>query len=139
MKNVNLQIRKLSKAGFSLVEMLVVIAVIGIIAAIAIPNIGNINAAARQSAAQRNAQTIASTFASAAAAGVTFAATDKASAVTEIAGGVSPADGAFKGKKFTVPNVPASGTERTELETYLNWNSSTSTLEYVGGNGVVAP
>ncbi|MDB6074806.1 MAG: hypothetical protein JWO89_2446, partial [Verrucomicrobiaceae bacterium] len=40
MKNVKLNIRKLGRQGFSVVEMLVVIAVIGIIAAIAIPNIG---------------------------------------------------------------------------------------------------
>ena len=50
-------------------EMLVVIAVIGIIAAIAIPNIGKINNSAKQAAAKRNDQTIASLSSSANAAG----------------------------------------------------------------------
>ena len=48
------------KAGFSLVEMLVVIAVIGIIAAIAVPTIGNITEQANNSKAKRNAQNLAS-------------------------------------------------------------------------------
>ena len=38
--------------GFSLVEMLVVIAVIGIIAAIAIPSIGSINSSAQTATAK---------------------------------------------------------------------------------------
>lgn len=56
--------------GFSLVELLVVIAVIAIIAAIAIPNIANITGAAGESAAQRNAQNLASVYSAAVAAGV---------------------------------------------------------------------
>ena len=59
------------KAGFSLVEMLVVIAVIGIIAAIAVPTIGNITSQANASKAKRNAQSLASVCASAVAAGAT--------------------------------------------------------------------
>ncbi len=69
MKNVKLNLKKSAKAGFSLVEMLVVIAIIGIIAAIAIPNIGNVNAAANNAAIQRNAQNAASVWNSAVAAG----------------------------------------------------------------------
>ena len=41
MKNVKLSVRKLARQGFSLVEMIVVIAVTGFIAIIAVPNIGN--------------------------------------------------------------------------------------------------
>jgi type IV pilus assembly protein PilA len=69
MKNVKLNLKKAAKAGFSLVEMLVVIAIIGIIAAIAIPNIGSINSAAEDAAVQRNAQNAASVWNSAMAAG----------------------------------------------------------------------
>ncbi len=60
---------KVIKAGFSLVEMLVVIAVIGIMAAIAVPTIGNMTATAKTNKAKRNAQSAASVWASAAAAG----------------------------------------------------------------------
>jgi type IV pilus assembly protein PilA len=58
-----------ARQAFSLVELLVVIAVIAIIAAIAIPNIANITGAAEDSALRRNAQNIASVYASAVAAG----------------------------------------------------------------------
>jgi prepilin-type N-terminal cleavage/methylation domain-containing protein len=75
MKNVKLNLKKAAKAGFSLVEMLVVIAIIGIIAAIAIPNIGSINAAANEAAIQRNAQNAASVWNSAVAAGALTSAT----------------------------------------------------------------
>ncbi len=135
MKNVKLNIRKLGRQGFSLVEMLVVIAVIGIIAAIAIPNIGNVNAAARTSTAKRNAQTLASTFSAALAAGAPVTGYSSVTdAVTGLSGGVSPTTGPFSGKQFIVPNVPAVGsTERGELEGYLTWDPSNLTLNYAGG------
>ncbi len=59
---MKLNLVKSTKAGFSLVEMLVVIAVIGIIAAIAVPNIGRINDAAKDATYRRNAQNISSVF-----------------------------------------------------------------------------
>ena len=61
--NTKLNTKNVLAKGFSLVEMLVVIAVIGIIAAIAIPSIGSINASAQTATAKRNAQNIASVYA----------------------------------------------------------------------------
>lgn len=135
MKNVKLTARKLATQGFSLVEMLVVIAVIGIIAAIAIPNIGNVNAAARSSTAKRNAQTLASTFSAAMAAGVDMSGySDVPTAVAGLTQGVSPTTGPFKDKQFIVPNVPASGsTEYTEITGYLTWDDTNKMLNYKGG------
>lgn len=81
--------------GFSLVEMLVVIAVIGIIAAIAIPSIGSITSSASTATAKRNAQNIASVYATGKAAGVvwnTAPGATAASVVTAVAsGGTGPA------------------------------------------------
>src|SRR6201985_2388474 len=103
MKHLNL--KNTAAKGFSLVEMLVVIAVIGVIAAIAIPSIGSINDNAKTATAQRNAQSIVSMYQAGSAAGVSWSGgavrNDKVTAV--VAGG-SPTDGAFSGKTFKVPN-----------------------------------
>ena len=135
MKNVKLNLKKARKAGFSLVEMLVVIAVIGVIAAIAIPNIGNINDSARTTTAQRNAQSAASVYSSGIAAGCP-AATDEADALSKLASGTwAPTNGAFSGKVFMVPNLPTAATDADaatlmggfldfDANGYLNYNAN---------------
>jgi type IV pilus assembly protein PilA len=121
MKNLKVDLKKTAQAGFSLVEMLVVIAIIGIIAAIAIPNIGNINASAKVATAQRNAQQIASIYNAAVVAGYATVAANVAAAVTAIAsdaGVTIPDDGGpFAGKKFTVGAMSAA--DRTAAAKYL--------------------
>ncbi len=110
MKNTKLS----STNAFSLVEMLVVIAVIGILAAIAVPNIGRINAAAEDSKDRRNAQQLASVCGAAAAAGYDFVVVgghadgaDPATLAGEIATGATIADttSPFNGTFFGVPNL----------------------------------
>lgn len=130
MKNTKLQIRKLAKAGFSLVEMLVVIAVIGVIAAIAIPNIGNVNDAAKEATARRNAQSLASVVSAAVAAGYTPTGTTEAAIYTEFASGVTPTTGAFKDKQFKVPNLPTDSADKARVTGYLSWDSSNKVLLY---------
>ena len=58
-----------SKQAFSLVEVLVTIAVVAIVTVIAIPALSHVNETARDSSAKRNAQEIASISAAANAAG----------------------------------------------------------------------
>lgn len=130
MKNIKLEIRKLSKAGFSLVEMLVVIAVIGIIAAIAIPNIGNVNTSAKDATARRNAQSLSSIASAAVAAGYTFEASTVAGIYDELATGVKPLTGVFKDKQFKVPNLPTAADDKARIVNYLEWDGSNNVLLY---------
>ena len=118
------------KAGFSLVEMLVVIAVIGIIAAIAVPTIGNITDQANNSKAKRNAQNLASVCASAVAAGADLRVNNKFAVISELV------DSGLKGSKssgfdstvFKVPNL--SSEEKLAASEHLEFDSESKMLVY---------
>lgn len=136
MKNTTLVTKK--NSAFSLVEMLVVIAVIGILAAIAVPNIGKINGAAEASKNRRNAQQLASVCNAAQAAGHDFIVdgdTDPAAVCARIVTGATITDptSPFKDSYFGVPNL--SGDELTEAVAYLTISSDGSTLVYNSGLG----
>ncbi|MGV3660623.1 MAG: prepilin-type N-terminal cleavage/methylation domain-containing protein [Prosthecobacter sp.] len=130
MKNIKLNTSR--KAGFSLVEMLVVIAIIGIIAAIAIPNIGALNDNARDAAAKRNAQTVASVLNAAVAAGVDTSTWTDLNILAKAQAGVSPSDGAFEGKVFTSGEID--NDEETKIDSYLEWDSSNKQVKYDPGS-----
>lgn len=134
-----------TKAAFSLVEMLVVIAVIGIIAAIAVPNIGRINDAAKDSTYRRNAQNLASTFASAQAAGYDFSKTggtgatlaNEAAIITAVINGatINNTSSPFNGAYFGVPGMKVSEatSETAGAAKYITWDTTSGQLLYTGG------
>jgi prepilin-type N-terminal cleavage/methylation domain-containing protein len=133
------------KAGFSLVEMLVVIAVIGIIAAIAVPNIGRINDSAKDATYRRNAQNLASVFASAQAAGYDFSKTggtganlaNEAAVITALITGatINNTSSPFNGAFFGVPGLKVADatSETLGAAKYLTYTAASNSLLYTGG------
>ena len=120
-------LKKNVKAGFSLVEMLVVIAVIGIIAAIAVPTIGSITAEANRNKAKRNAQNLASVYSSALAAGATITGATDVDIADALITGVNGAD-SFVNTYFQVPNMSVA--ERDAAAVYLDIDGTTGQLVY---------
>lgn len=142
---MKLQSRNPISSAFSLVEMLVVIAVIGIIAAIAVPNIGRINDAAKDATWRRNAQNIASVFASAQAAGYDFSKANGDGAtlanqnaiITAVVTGatISNTNSPFNGAFFGIPGLKVSEATSTTAGAakYLTWDTTSGQLLYTGG------
>lgn len=125
--NANRKLGRKHSKGFSLVELLVVIAVIGVIAAIAIPAMSNVFTNSREAKARKNAQNIASTYSAARAAGVSFTGTTAAAIATELNTGVE-GKGTFKGSKF---QVLLDTKERDAAVTYLG-TPADGILPYTG-------
>jgi type II secretory pathway pseudopilin PulG len=124
--------------------MLVVIAVIGMISAVVIPNIGGVNLSSREVMARRNAQSLASISTAAQAAGCSLptdtAATPEASIYNALAAGIAPSTGVFKGRQFIVPSLPSlsdssAAPEAQRILKYLTWDATAQTLNYDGTLG----
>ena len=117
--NTNYRNRIRRQGGFSLVEMLVVIMVIGILAAIAVPLITNVLTHSKEATAQRNAQAVAALASQAMHAGNTTLneAASKEAALTLLVNGVT-GDGSFENVLF---RLPLSEGEQTRLLPYLDY------------------
>ena len=94
--------------GFSLVELLVVIAVIGILAAITIPSFSNIFENSSESTAKNQAQRIASVYAAGIATGApNFKTANSVATAMNSVGGGSFGDGINAGAFFQLPGITA--------------------------------
>lgn len=108
-------LRKRRQPGLSLVELLIVVAVIGIIAAIVLPAIGNLRERAKRLATIQNAKNIAQMSQGLAALGVAHVIPDSMGGVPATARllreGIMVTEGPMAGERFTL-----SGMNDSEIE-----------------------
>ncbi len=99
------------RAGFSLIELMVVILIIGLLASIIVPNLGFLTGEADKVKDKRNAQTIMLAYSTGAAAGVNWPAGDVATQVAAVIAGQKPASGSLSNMMFqssvTADKAPA--------------------------------
>ena len=113
-------------AGFSLVEMLTVIAVIGVMAAIAVPQLGNINTASTAAKNQRNAQSLVNTYHSGLAMGIIWTGNDRNSKIGAVIAGQTVTGGVFNGQTSKVQGM--NGDSVTGLYPYVGIDANSDLL-----------
>lgn len=119
---------KNSKRGFSLVEMLVAVAVIAILSTLAIPALAGILRQGESVKTTRNAQLIATTYASARAAGAVFTSTDLRGKIFELFDG-KRGGGKMEPLFFSVTRMKAA--ELDSVVGHLRYNATFDSIEVI--------
>lgn len=88
------------QSGFSLIELLMVVMIIGILAAIVVPSLGVMTGAADEVKDKRNAQTLMLAYSTGLAAGVVWPDGDVATQVAAVIAGQKPDRGPMAQMKF---------------------------------------
>jgi prepilin-type N-terminal cleavage/methylation domain-containing protein len=94
--------------GFSLFELLTVVAIIGILASIAVSTLSSLNGAYSFAANRRNAQAIVSEYVKAHTAGLDFTKASVAETATAVVTGGYVSSGDFQGEFFGLPGLKLS-------------------------------
>ena len=128
-----------AKPGFSLVEMLIVIAIVGIIAAIAIPSMGIISHAGKVAVAQRRAQEMTALFAAGKVAGApAFLAAANVREAQDAIGVGDYGSQAMSNVRFAIPGVSQNADDALPIEYrsgyYLFWSNGSLQFDRNGGH-----